>query len=58
MQTQRQIQCTTCELAIDWTPVEQMGQYFCCAGCAAGGPCHCSYDEHPTGGNHGDAESC
>ncbi len=40
------IRCASCELDIDWSPVEQAGRYFCCAGCAAGGPCCCSYDEH------------
>jgi hypothetical protein len=55
--THRPTWCAACELEIDWTPVEQADQYYCCAGCAAGGPCYCSYDEQPIGGNHGGAES-
>jgi hypothetical protein len=57
MHVQCKPRCATCELDIDAIPVEQAGQYFCCAGCAAGGPCYCSYDDNLTGGNHGGAKS-
>ena len=36
--------CTTCEGAITGSPVFHLGLAFCCAGCAADGPCTCSYD--------------
>lgn len=37
--------CATCELEINWPPVERGHARFCCDGCAAGGPCICTYDE-------------
>lgn len=37
--------CATCELEIDWAPIERGPDRFCCDGCAAGGPCTCTYDE-------------
>jgi hypothetical protein len=40
--------CATCELEVPWTPVQRGSQTFCCAGCAAGGPCTCSYDNPKT----------
>jgi transcription elongation factor GreA len=46
MQTRQTTRCATCELHVDWPPVEQAGRDYCCAGCAAGGPCYCSYDDH------------
>jgi hypothetical protein len=36
--------CSTCEVDIVGRPVLRGGLPFCCAGCAAGGPCTCSYD--------------
>jgi hypothetical protein len=47
--------CATCDLAIPWAPTRDAGQAYCCGGCAAGGPCTCSYDlpaddEAPAGG--------
>jgi hypothetical protein len=36
--------CATCEAAINGSPTFDTGLPFCCAGCAAGGPCLCSYD--------------
>jgi hypothetical protein len=36
--------CTTCEGRIPGDPVFHLGLAFCCAGCAADGPCTCSYD--------------
>ncbi len=39
--------CATCEIEIVDKPVFHTGLAFCCAGCAADGPCGCSYDETP-----------
>ncbi len=36
--------CVTCEAEIRGAPTFDTGLPFCCAGCAAGGPCLCSYD--------------
>ena len=37
--------CVTCEAEIRGRPVFHVGLPFCCAGCVAGGPCTCSYDD-------------
>jgi hypothetical protein len=37
--------CATCELEVPWTPVRYGNDTYCCHGCAAGGPCSCSYDD-------------
>ena len=37
--------CTTCDLVVTGRPVFHLGLAFCCAGCAADGPCICSYDQ-------------
>jgi hypothetical protein len=39
--------CVTCELKIAGRAVLHAGLPFCCAGCAADGPCNCSYDDEP-----------
>ena len=39
--------CTTCRDEIRHRPTIHVGVVFCCAGCVAGGPCICSYDEEP-----------
>ena len=39
--------CTTCRGEIRHRPTIHVGVVFCCAGCVAGGPCTCSYDEEP-----------
>ena len=36
--------CATCGLAIPWAPIRVADRAYCCGGCAAGGPCTCSYD--------------
>jgi hypothetical protein len=36
--------CTTCEAQLTAPPTLHDGQPFCCSGCAAGGPCMCTYD--------------
>jgi len=37
--------CASCEVVVRWRPTRAGGLPFCCPGCAAGGPCTCSYDE-------------
>jgi hypothetical protein len=36
--------CVTCLVEIAGPPTFHVGLPFCCAGCAADGPCICSYD--------------
>lgn len=36
--------CVNCGLEIGWAAVVVDGKPYCCAGCAQGGPCYCSYD--------------
>jgi hypothetical protein len=43
--TEEPFTCVTCEFEILGHPVFHVGLPFCCAGCAADGPCMCSYDE-------------
>jgi len=35
--------CANCDIEILWPPTVIQGKYFCCTGCAAGGPCNCDY---------------
>jgi hypothetical protein len=44
MATQPDFTCATCDVAITHHPTFHLGLAFCCAGCAADGPCMCSYD--------------
>lgn len=37
--------CATCEIEVAWPPIRRDGHSYCCEGCAAGGPCSCSYDQ-------------
>jgi len=32
-------------MEIRWPPIARGHDRFCCDGCAAGGPCMCTYDE-------------
>lgn len=41
--------CGNCNSVVKWAPVWVKGQPFCCAGCAMGGPCICTYDWMPKG---------
>ena len=55
LSTEYPFACVTCEAEIAGQAVFLVGLPFCCAGCAAGGPCICSYDEEvpdhdPAGG--------
>ncbi len=36
--------CATCDAPVTTGAVFHLGLAFCCAGCAADGPCMCSYD--------------
>jgi hypothetical protein len=38
--------CANCDIEILWTPVYRQGVVYCCAGCAAGGPCSCDYSQY------------
>jgi hypothetical protein len=40
--------CANCEAAITGSATFFVGLAFCCAGCVAGGPCSCSYDDAPS----------
>jgi hypothetical protein len=44
MPTQPTFTCATCDDVIAGHPTFHLGLAFCCAGCAADGPCMCSYD--------------
>lgn len=44
MPTQPTFTCATCDAVIVGHPTFHLGLAFCCAGCAADGPCMCSYD--------------
>jgi hypothetical protein len=45
LSTELPLTCVTCEIEIAGHPTFHVGMPFCCAGCAAGGPCTCSYDD-------------
>jgi hypothetical protein len=36
--------CASCEGEVTGRPVYDRGLEYCCAGCAAGGPCICNYE--------------
>lgn len=44
LNTKKPFTCVTCEAEILGSPTFRIGLPFCCSGCAAGGPCTCSYD--------------
>ena len=39
--------CANCGIPIFWQPTQIDGQYYCCLGCAHGGPCTCDYSALP-----------
>jgi hypothetical protein len=45
--TTKPFYCATCDIEIAGPATFHVGLPFCCAGCAAGGPCTCSYDREP-----------
>jgi hypothetical protein len=40
------VRCANCDIEILWTPTVFQGKFFCCTGCAAGGPCNCDYSQY------------
>lgn len=36
--------CASCDGTLIGTPVYRMDEAYCCAGCAQGGPCLCTYE--------------
>jgi hypothetical protein len=48
LSTTKPFTCVTCEIEIAGAATFHVGLPFCCAGCAADGPCTCSYDASPT----------
>jgi hypothetical protein len=44
-QTQKR-RCANCDIEFLWSPVVVQGVTYCCAGCAAGGPCSCDYSQY------------
>jgi len=49
--------CYSCDIELTAGAMLMAGRPFCCAGCAAGGPCSCTYEDQqaqrPSNG-HGD----
>jgi hypothetical protein len=43
--TTEALTCANCEIEIAGQVTFHVGLAFCCAGCVAGGPCMCAYDE-------------
>jgi len=41
-----QMRCANCDIDILWPPTVAQGKTYCCAGCAAGGPCSCDYSQY------------
>jgi hypothetical protein len=39
--------CENCGIIIHWQATIVNGAYYCCPGCAKGGPCDCDYDNLP-----------
>ena len=39
------VSCVGCEMTLDRPGVVYAGLTYCCDGCAAGGPCVCTYDD-------------
>ena len=36
--------CASCEMVLTGRPVYSMDETYCCTGCAAKGPCVCTYE--------------
>lgn len=41
------MRCANCNIEIRWQPTIVDGKYYCCWGCANGGPCTCDYTHLP-----------
>jgi hypothetical protein len=48
LSTDHPFTCVTCEIEITGPATFHVGLPFCCSGCAADGPCTCSYDREST----------
>nr|BBH89239.1 hypothetical protein KTC_39900 [Thermosporothrix sp. COM3] len=46
VQSRQRLYCANCDIEILWRPVVVQGKVYCCAGCAAGGPCTCDYSQY------------
>ena len=42
--TPRHDACASCEIPLTGWPLYRSDEAFCCAGCADGGPCVCTYE--------------
>jgi hypothetical protein len=43
---QEPARCANCDIDILWSATVVQGITYCCAGCAAGGPCCCDYSQY------------
>lgn len=41
------MKCESCDIELPVLPLMRDGRCYCCAGCADGGPCVCSYVDDP-----------
>ena len=41
------MKCESCDIELIAVPLSQTDRYYCCSGCAGGGPCVCSYVDDP-----------
>lgn len=41
------MKCESCDIELTALPLWRDDRYFCCSGCADGGPCICSYVDDP-----------
>ena len=50
------MRCACCDIELTGSPLMVDGKPFCCAGCAGGGPCICTYEgdqgRYPRNGHH------
>lgn len=41
------MKCESCDIELIAVPLWHQDRYYCCSGCAGGGPCVCSYVDDP-----------
>lgn len=41
------MKCESCDIDLTALPLWRGERYYCCSGCAEGGPCICSYADDP-----------
>jgi hypothetical protein len=51
--TPRHDTCASCEIPLMGWPLYRSNEAFCCAGCADGGPCVCTYESDRADGVDG-----